>query len=270
MADQCINSNPDIAGIGTRINFYATIFLIALIPENERTTEVVNDLYENAVFYGLALVLTAVIQTLQEQLDLYHAIFVMQIIFSLNFVYDYGMRKFIRHSKSSPESRGNFRRMKVIIAIQTFTTVVFTIWLLYVWIKDSHFGSQPECNHLVKYVLFFANIRATDTWIRVLFILYLVLFSCRLLYRSILIAFVYVDDHRKPQDVTPKARQDNAREKKDSVHLSHHDPLFRIGSIWCCNIRIDSLSQPCKHPGRRGGLGLWPDHRFDFAFGMCR
>ena len=49
-----------------------------------------NDLYENSVFYGLALVLTAVIQTLQKQLDLYHAIFVMQIIFSLNFVYDYG------------------------------------------------------------------------------------------------------------------------------------------------------------------------------------
>jgi hypothetical protein len=61
-----------------------------LIPETERTSEVVNDLYENSVFYGLALVLTAVIQTLQKQLDLYHAIFVMQIIFSLNFVYDYG------------------------------------------------------------------------------------------------------------------------------------------------------------------------------------
>ncbi|KAI0246905.1 hypothetical protein BJV78DRAFT_1157561 [Lactifluus subvellereus] len=215
MASQCttINSNPDIAGIGTRINFYATIFLIALIPENEHTSEVVNDLYENSVFYGLALVLTAVIQTLQEQLDLYHAIFVMQIIFSLNFVYDYGMRKFIRHSRSSTQSRGNFRRMKVIIAIQTFTTVVFTIWLLYVWVKDSHFGSQPECNHLVKYVLFFANVRATDTWLRVLFILYLVSFTCTLLFRFIMIAFVYVDDHRKQQDATPEAKRDNACKK---------------------------------------------------------
>ena len=34
--------------------------------------------------------MTVVIQTLQEQLDLYHAIFVMQIIFSLDFVYAYG------------------------------------------------------------------------------------------------------------------------------------------------------------------------------------
>ena len=64
---------------------------MAIIPENERTSEVVNSLYENSVYYGLALVLTAIIQTLQTQLDLYHAIFVMQIIFSLNFVYSYGM-----------------------------------------------------------------------------------------------------------------------------------------------------------------------------------
>jgi hypothetical protein len=71
-----------------------------LIPETERTSEVVNDLYENSVFYGLALVLTAVIQTLQKQLDLYHAIFVMQIIFALNFVYDYGKVFFTRTSFS--------------------------------------------------------------------------------------------------------------------------------------------------------------------------
>lgn len=131
-----------------------------------------------------------------------------------------GMRKFIRHSGGSSESQSKFRRMKVIIAIQTFTTVVFTIWLLYVWIKDSHFGSQPECNHLVKYVLFFANVRATDTWLRVLFILYLVLFSCRLIYRFILIAFVYVDDHRKPQGVTPTSRQEEPREKTVFTYLT--------------------------------------------------
>jgi hypothetical protein len=48
-------------------------------------------LYKNSVINGLSLVITAVIQTIEQQLDLYHAIFVMQIIFSLNFVYGYGM-----------------------------------------------------------------------------------------------------------------------------------------------------------------------------------
>jgi hypothetical protein len=61
---------------------------------------------------------------------------------------------------------------KVIIRVQKFTTVVFTVWLLYVWIKGSDFGSQQACNHLVKYVLLFNNIRATVTWLRVLFIMY--------------------------------------------------------------------------------------------------
>jgi hypothetical protein len=207
-------------------------------------SEVMNSLYENSVFYGLALVLTAIIQTFQEQLDLYHAIFVMQIIFSLNFVYSYsmvfvhlntilkplirfdcaGMRKFVRDSsrassRDSAESRTKFRRMKVIITIQTFTILIFTIWLLYVWIKDSHFGSQPECNHVVKYVFFYANIRATETWLRVLFIIYLVFFSFTLLLRFILIVFVYVDGHQKPLDAVPLEGQANDYDKTVYTYL---------------------------------------------------
>lgn len=138
---------------------------------------------------------------MQKQLDLYHAIFVMQIIFSLNFVYAYGMlclcssinfetltrrwdgvgqrrtlRRFIRSGE-------NDFRMKIFIGFQTLTTVVFTVWLLYVWIKGSSFGSQPTCNHLVKYVLFFADVRATVTWLRVLFIMNLVMTACTLSFR---------------------------------------------------------------------------------------
>ncbi|KAI9455211.1 hypothetical protein F5148DRAFT_1226572 [Russula earlei] len=188
MADQCINSNPDIAGIGTRINFYTTILLTALTPET--ATELLDGLYKNSVLYGLGLVMTAVIQTFQEQLDLYHAIFVMQIIFCLNLVYEYGQRRFIR---SSSRDLG----MKIFIAVQTFSTVLFTVWLLYVWIKDGNFGSQPECNHLVKYVLFFANVRATVTWLRVLFIIYLILTACMLLFRfGVILSVYYMEELR--------------------------------------------------------------------------
>ena len=73
--------------------------------------------------------------------------------------------------------------MKIFIGVQILTTVVFTVWLLYVWIKDIDFGSQPSCNHLVKYVLFFADVRATATWLRVVFIMYLVISACMLLFR---------------------------------------------------------------------------------------
>jgi hypothetical protein len=60
--------------------------------------------------------------------------------------------------------------------------VVSTVWLLYVWIEGSNFGSQQACNHLVKYVLLFIDIRATVTWLRVLFIMYLVITACALLF----------------------------------------------------------------------------------------
>jgi hypothetical protein len=174
-----------------------TILLTAITPENDHTDELLDGLYKNSVINGLSLVITAIIQTIQNQLDLYHAIFVMQIIFSLNFVYAYGMlcinssinfetltlrwgrigqRRFIRSGQ-------NDFRMKVFIGFQTLTTVVFTVWLLYVWIKGSNFGSQSTCNHLVKYVLFFANVRATVTWLRVLFIMNLVMTACTLLFR---------------------------------------------------------------------------------------
>ncbi len=61
--------------------------------------------------------------------------------------------------------------------------MVFTVWLLYVWIKGSNFGSQQACNHLVKYPLLFIDIRATVTWLRVFFIMYLVITACLLLFK---------------------------------------------------------------------------------------
>jgi hypothetical protein len=109
-----------------------------------------------------------------------------------------GQRRFIRSSSRK-------FRMKIYIAIQTFSTVVFTIWLLYVWIKDSSFGSQPECNHLVKYVLLFADVRATVTWLRVLFIIYLVTSACTLLFRFGVILSVYLEGVR--EDIHEKVRK---------------------------------------------------------------
>jgi hypothetical protein len=83
--------------------------------------------------------------------------------------------------------------MKIFIGVQAFSTTMFTVWLLYVWIKDSDFGSQPECNHLVKYVLLFAEVRATVTWLRVLFIMYLIGNACTLLFRFGVIISVFTN-----------------------------------------------------------------------------
>jgi hypothetical protein len=93
--------------------------------------------------------------------------------------------------------------MKIFITVQMLSTVIFTVWLLYVWVKDSDFGSQPECNHLVKYVLLFANVKATVTWLRVVFIIYLVLTACTLLFTFVVILSVYLSPgiHKKLRSV---------------------------------------------------------------------
>ena len=101
-----------------------------------------------------------------------------------------GQRRFIRSESDEPSERV---RMKIFIGVQAFSTAMFTVWLLYVWIKDSDFGSQPECNHLVKYVLLFADVRATVTWLRVLFIIYLIGNACTLLFRFGVIISVFTN-----------------------------------------------------------------------------
>ena len=64
------------------------------------------------------------------------------------------------------------------------STAVFTIWFLCVWAQDSGFGSLPDCNHAVKYVLFFTSVDATATWLRALFFDGIVFTACLLLLRS--------------------------------------------------------------------------------------
>jgi hypothetical protein len=169
----------------TRLNFYVTIFLAALIPQNEYTSELLDSLYMNAVFYGLALLITVLVQSIQGQLDLYHAIFVMHMVACLSVLHLYGMtcvpmwiyyRVLIRAEKIGinrfiQANRFGFK-MKITFAIQVLQVlVVFTPWSLYVWIKDSGFGSQPECNNLIKYVVLFISVRATVSWLRIMSII---------------------------------------------------------------------------------------------------
>jgi len=127
----------------------------------------------------------------------------MQIIFSLDFVYAYGagcihsgitltaltgyddagMRRFFQRSR-------NALRATLVIAVQMLSTTVFTGWLLYVWAQNSHFGPQPDCSHVVKYVFFFASVPATATWLRTLLIVGIVFAAFSLLFKFSTIVFV--------------------------------------------------------------------------------
>ena len=59
------------------------MFLLALIPQMPDTEELLNALYANAGVAGLGLLLTAIIQTIQHKLSLFHAIFILHILYFL-------------------------------------------------------------------------------------------------------------------------------------------------------------------------------------------
>lgn len=62
-------------------------------------------------------------------------------------------------------------KLKITLLVQLCqVSIILPPWLLYVWIKDSRFGAQPECNHLVKYVFFYVTVRATVNWLRISFL----------------------------------------------------------------------------------------------------
>ncbi|KAI0257998.1 hypothetical protein BC834DRAFT_975731 [Gloeopeniophorella convolvens] len=146
-----------------RVNFYVTMILTALVPYAEPTHELLDDLNLSAVLYGLSLIVTAVIQTAQGQLDLYHAIFVIHMLTFLSHVYGNAMTRFLT---VKPEERSF--RMATTIAMQTISLAMVYSWAIYVWVLDARFGSQPECNDLVKYIVFGFTVRATVNWYRVL------------------------------------------------------------------------------------------------------
>ncbi len=154
------------------------------MPESESMEARFDGIFRYSVIYVLGLAITAFIRTIQNQLDLYHAILVMHIVSSINTgisTHIFGMLcvhstiilktliEGIGHRKLL-WSKLNFR-MKIFICIQTFFSLIAIVWSLYVWIRGSNFGPQPSCNHLVKYVFFFADVRATATWLRVLMII---------------------------------------------------------------------------------------------------
>ena len=144
-------------------------------------------MYKNGVINGLGILFTAVIQTLQTKLDLYHAIVVMYILFFFNIVFLFGtyLLSFNHHSQELTGKRVGQRKFVwsavsqddfqifIYLLMHTFGVIVFFIWFLYAAIDGNKFGSQPSCNHLVNFVLFFANVRATVTWFRVMIIVFL-------------------------------------------------------------------------------------------------
>jgi len=154
------------------------------------------------------------------------------------------MRRFRPTSDSEKNEKIHYW---IIVVIQKVTTVMFTIWLLYVWINDSSFGSLPRCNHLVKYVIFFAKVPATATWIRVLFIIYLALSACFLLFGAI--SFYLVRALKERWDATST---ETVHHMGRRISLAIHPVIFAIYGV----VTLELIVQ-YNRANIRSGEGEW-------------
>ena len=164
------------------------MLLIAIIPQTPNTNELLNTLYITAGTSGFGLLLTAIIQTALHRLSLFHAIFIMHILFFLGTgVSPLGKCSAFSCPCSSPPTYvGKYHwarsRIAMGVLLQYISVVSFTAWGLYLWVHVKDFGSQPECNDRIKYVFFFFTVRATVPWLRGLWIAGLVLSAVALMF----------------------------------------------------------------------------------------
>ncbi|KAH9002585.1 hypothetical protein EDB86DRAFT_2896708 [Lactarius hatsudake] len=160
-----ICANTDVLGKGIRINFYFTMVLLAVVPRMPHTEELLNTLYANAGISGLGLLVTAIQQTASnQQLSLFHAIFIQHILFFLG-------------TGAAPIGKYHWSKSRLVmgVVIQFASVIAFTGWALYMWTHVKSFGQQNLCNDQVKYVMMFFNVRATKPWLHDFWIATLVL-----------------------------------------------------------------------------------------------
>ncbi|KAF9555925.1 hypothetical protein CPC08DRAFT_711596 [Agrocybe pediades] len=163
-----ISANADVSGIGIRVNLYTTTLLLAIIPRiPEVTTPLLGVLTANAGISGVGLLITAIIQTTKGELSLYHAIFIIHMLYFLGVS--------LTSSAEYPSTRALIPRIILTFILSYSLLLLFTGWALYVWSTVKTFGMNSECNNSMKYIFFFVSVRATaswlDTFIRVLLII---------------------------------------------------------------------------------------------------
>ncbi|PFH45968.1 hypothetical protein AMATHDRAFT_8414 [Amanita thiersii Skay4041] len=156
-----IQANPDISGIGIRINLYVTTLLLVLVPNTRRTAPLLNVLTSNAGISGAALLITALIETGKHRLSLYHAIFIIHALFFMGI-------SISPIDECAGKYKGNLTaRVLLSMILSHGLLLLFTGYAFYVWATAPKFGQSPRCNDQIRYIILFAiKIRATVGWLR--------------------------------------------------------------------------------------------------------
>ncbi|EFQ24970.1 uncharacterized protein GLRG_00114 [Colletotrichum graminicola M1.001] len=154
-----IEANLDATGTGIRASIYTLCLasgilktIIQLTTSEKNYTEFCQAINSALQLQGLALLCTAVYQTLKGQLTLFHAICVLHLLSLLGF----GLVAQRRYQG------GGLNRWLVMAALRVIIACAFTTLTAYIWATAPTFGNQPDCNASTVYVVFGVSIRATN------------------------------------------------------------------------------------------------------------
>ncbi|CAG8930512.1 unnamed protein product [Penicillium salamii] len=177
-----IEANPDVSGVGIRISIYALClggsivsYLLRVFAPGEDQEEFSRGVSSALGMQGLALLCTAIYQTVKGDLTLFHAICVVHLlaILGIDLV-----------NKGRYAGLGPWR-LYFFAFLQVLALGAFLAFNIYVWVTAPHFGSQPECNGDTVYVVFGISITAVSPVFR-----YIILGTLGLVVASYAIVFI--------------------------------------------------------------------------------
>jgi len=169
-AKACFNPNSTSDfGLGIRLSCYFIAVLGAVTPikstflqghfreieqgnQDVQPTREISNVVTIQGVTGLGLLATAVIQTSQNQLNLYHAYLIINLLFLLSTSFLYFL------FSPNPVVR---RRLVYLLSL-----ILLGVFTLYVGLNARTFGSQPECNNTVKIVWLPLQTTASFTWFK--------------------------------------------------------------------------------------------------------
>ncbi|KAJ5794106.1 hypothetical protein N7457_000705 [Penicillium paradoxum] len=154
-----IEANSDVSGVGIRISIYALClggsivsYLLRVFTPGEDQEEFSRGVSSALGMQGLALLCTAIYQTVRGDLTLFHAICVVHLLSILG---------------TDLVSKGRYAglgpwRLYFFAIIQVLALAAFLAFNVYLWVTAPNFGSQPQCNKDTIYVVFGVSIKATS------------------------------------------------------------------------------------------------------------
>ncbi|KAK6523314.1 hypothetical protein TWF281_001293 [Arthrobotrys megalospora] len=183
MTGNCtIEPNPDVTGLGIRVSIYALCIVSRAIKYifqpflgKDEFLEFSSAIDTPLGLQGLALLCTALYQTIGQKLTLFHAICCIHLLALLGVdLYSRG-----RYTGFGPG------RLIVTTVINILAVCAFIAFNVYVWITAPTFGSQPECNSSTVYVVFGVSISATAPIFR-----YIILATLAVIPACIIVALI--------------------------------------------------------------------------------